>query len=308
MLIYEGARKGGKNITFTKQSVKELDQKISLIPLSYDIVFKGVFKRNLDLLKKFLNVTLPITIGKEDKVQIIDGELPVLNKNEHGEIVDILVVINKTIFVDIEMNRSKFENVVERNIEYKNRISNLIFEKGENIKQLKEKRLYQINLNANPSEEILEDVIVLYGTKTKKIYSPNDTIVKGLERYRDLYYNGVKDEDVIWLTILTARTFTELYELVSIVLEEDEVKRLMEMVVNMSMDEFTIHSWQKDKMDALVKYNELEEATNKGIAEGIKENQTQIVKNMLNMKMSLEDISKATGLTIQDIQELQKQS
>ena len=52
MLIYEGARKGGKNITFTKQSVKELDQKISLIPLSYDIVFKGVFKRNLDLLKK----------------------------------------------------------------------------------------------------------------------------------------------------------------------------------------------------------------------------------------------------------------
>ena len=66
MLIYEGARKGGKNITFTKQSVKELDQKISLIPLSYDIVFKGVFKRNLDLLKKFLNVTPDNTIAIGD--------------------------------------------------------------------------------------------------------------------------------------------------------------------------------------------------------------------------------------------------
>ena len=231
--------------------------------------------------------------------------LPVLNKKEHGEIVDIFVVINEKIFIDIEMNRSKFENVLERNIEYKNRASNVIFERGKNIKQLKEKRLYQLNLNANPYEEVLDDTIVLYGLKTKRVYSSNDMIVKGLERYRDLYYNeNNREKEVIWLTALTARTFTELYELVSLVLEEDEVRRLMEEMVNMSMDGFTLHSWQKDKMDALVKYNELEEATNKGKAEGIKENQTQIAKNMLNMKMSIEDISKATGLTIEDIEKL----
>ena len=80
----------------------------------------------------------------------------------------------------------------------------------------------------------------------------------------------------------------------------------------MSKDGFILHEWQKDKFDVLVKYNEIEDAKKEGrtegIAEGIKENQTQIVKNMLNMKMSLEDISKATGLTIQDIQEMQKQS
>ena len=231
--------------------------------------------------------------------------LPVLNKKEHGEIVDIFVVINEKIFIDIEMNRSKFENVLERNIEYKNRASNVIFEKGKSIKQLKEKRLYQLNLNANPYEEVLDDTIVLYGLKTKRVYSFNDMIVKGLERYRDLYYNeNNREKEVIWLTALTARTFTELYELVSLVLEEDEVRRLMEAMVNMSMDGFTLHSWQKDKMDALVKYNELEEATNKGKAEGIKENQTQIAKNMLNMKMSIEDISKATGLPIEDIEKL----
>ena len=203
------------------------------------------------------------------------------------------------------MNRSKFENVLERNIKYKNRASNVIFERGKSIKQLKEKRLYQLNLNANPYEEVLDDTIVLYGLKTKRVYSSNDMVVKGLERYRDLYYNeNNREKEVKWLTALTARTFTELYELVSLVLEEDEVRRLMEAMVNMSMDGFTLHSWQKDKMDALVKYNELEEATNKGKAEGIKENQTQIAKNMLNMKMSMEDISKATGLTIEDIEKL----
>ena len=254
-------------------------------------------------------MVVPLNIGKDDKIQILDGELPALNKNEHQDIVDIFIVINEIIFIDVKMNRSKFENVLESNIEYKNKASSVIFEKGESIKQLKEKRLYQLNLNANPSEEVIDDVIVLYGLKTKKIYSPNDTIVKGLERYRDLYYNeGVRSEEVIWLTILTARTFTELYELVSLVLKENEVRRLMEAMINMSMDGFTLHSWQKEKMDALVKYNELEEATEKGKAEGIKENQIQIARNMLKENIDIQTISKVTNLTEEKIKLLQKET
>ena len=64
--------------------------------------------------------------------------------------------------------------------------------------------------------------------------------------------------------------------------------------------------WQKEKIDALVKYNEIEEATKKGkvegIAEGIKEKEIEIVKNMLKKEMSIKDISEITGLTEQDIQ------
>ena len=78
----------------------------------------------------------------------------------------------------------------------------------------------------------------------------------------------------------------------------------------MSKDGFVIHAWQKEKMDALVKYNEIEEATKKGKAEGIaegkaegiKENKIEIAKNMLKKKMSIKDISEITGLTEQDIQ------
>ena len=68
----------------------------------------------------------------------------------------------------------------------------------------------------------------------------------------------------------------------------------------MSKDEFIIHEWQKEKMDALVKHNELEGAKK----DGIKENKLEIAKNLLNMKMSIKDISKATGLTIQEIEKL----
>ena len=62
----------------------------------------------------------------------------------------------------------------------------------------------------------------------------------------------------------------------------------MEAVINMSKDEFIIHEWQKDKMDALVKHNELEGAKKAGIEEGknvgIKETKLEIAKNMLKEK------------------------
>ena len=291
----------------TKEYLKKLDQKLELIPLSYDRAFKSTFKTNLNLLKHILNATLPIEISKEDKINLLDSEMPIINKKEHKQIVDVFVVINKNIFIDIEMNRSKFENVFERNDKYKNRISNIIFEKGESLKELKTKHIYQLNLNASPYEEILEDTIVMYGLKTKKIYLSSESVItKSLERYRDLYYNGIRNEEVIWLTMLTARSFSELYELASEILDEKELKNLMEASVNMSKDEFVIHTWQKEKMDALVKYNEIEEATKKGKAEGkaegIKENKIETAKNMLKKKMSIKDISEITGLTEQDIQ------
>ena len=41
-----------------------------------------------------------------------------------------------------------------------------------------------------------------------------------------------------------------------------------------------------------------------GRREGVQTTSIQIAKNLLNMKMSLEDISKATGLTIEEIKNL----
>ena len=61
---------------------------------------------------------------------------------------------------------------------------------------------------------------------------------------------------------------------------------------------------QKERMDTLVKFNEIEEATNKGKAEGIKENTIEIAKKLLKENIDVETISKTTGLTKEDIQKL----
>ena len=292
------------------EHLEKLDQELSLIPLSYDRAFKSVFKINLDILKDFLKVIIPININDNDIINLLDSEISVTSKNEYKRTVDILVVINNKIFIDIEMNKSKFEYVSSRNFSYGDIISTRVIEMGEDINNLKYKYVYQLNLNENPYEDILEDDIVLYGLKTHKIYNSNrHTLIKSLELYRKLYYNeGNTEDEVIWYTMLTARTFSELYELASKVLDEEKVQRLMGGVIRMSQDEFIIHEWQKEKMDALVKLNEMEgakeEGKNIGIEEGSNNKAKEIAKNLLNMKMSIEDISKATGLTVKEIEKI----
>ena len=72
----------------------------------------------------------------------------------------------------------------------------------------------------------------------------------------------------------------------------------------MSKDGFVIHAWQKEKMDALVKYNEIENAKKEGIAEGIKEQTIEIAKNLLKENIDVETISKATGLTEEELKNI----
>ena len=296
---------------------EQLDEKLTLVPLTYDKAFKRIFRTNLDILKDFLKDVIPLDIDKECNIRLMDGELPKENMKEKGKIIDIYVVLDRKIYVDIEMNKSKFETVLQRNIKYKDKLSSMLPESNEDYKALTSKKLYQLNLNAYPYEKILDDIIVLYGLKTHHIYSSDECmVVKSLERYRDLYYNkSNKEKDVIWLTILTSRTFTELYELSRQILSKEKVKKLMEAAISMSKDGFILHEWQKDKFDALVKYNEIEDAKKEGKSLGIeegknigtKEKAIEIAKNLLNMKMSIKDISKATGLTEEEIKKLNEE-
>ena len=285
----------------TKEYLKQLDEKMEMIPLSYDIVFKSVFKLNTSLLVDLLNASLKMEISKDDNIRILDSELPVSNKNERKKIVDIIVSINEKIFIDIEMNRSKFEYVMERNFNYLDKIATIVFEQGKSMKDINN---IQLNLNISPFEEDLEDIIVPYGMLTKKIYPSNKRVfLKSLELYRKLYYNkGVKTKEVIWYMMLIARTFSELYELSRQILDEKEVNKLMEAMIEMSNDEFILHEWQKDKTDALVKQNEIDGAKK----DGIEQRNIQIAKKCLAKNMSLEDISEITGLTEEDIQKLQE--
>ena len=304
---------------------QELDQKLKLVPLTYDFTFKKVFKNNPTYMKEFIYTMLPFLNLENYKVRFLDSELT-KEKKERKKTVDILISLDDKIYIDIEMNRSKFQNIYLRNLEYLKKLSTMLWKEGEDIQNLKEKKVIQINLNANEKEKAPDDIIASCGLLTGYIYDVNGLVFsKNLEENHYLYYNeGVRRKDVIWLTALTSKTFTELYKLISQVLEKSVALKFMEDVVDMSKDEFILHEWEKDKFDELVKINELESAINEGkaigfedgkaagfedgeksgIIKGTNKRNIEIAKNMLKENIDIKTISKVTGLRVEDIQSI----
>ena len=297
---------------------QELDQELKLVPLTYDFTFKKVFKNNPTYMKEFIYTMLPFLNLENYKVRFLDSELT-KEKKERKKTVDILISLDDKIYIDIEMNRSKFQNIYLRNLEYLKKLSTMLWKEGEDIQNLKEKKVIQINLNANEKEKAPDDIIASCGLLTGYIYDVNGLVFsKNLEENHYLYYNeGVRRKDVIWLTALTSKTFTELYKLISQVLEKSVALKFMEDVVDMSKDEFILHEWEKDKFDELVKTNELESAINEGKAIGFEDGEksgiikgtnnakNEIAKNMLKENIDIKTISKVTGLRIEDIQNIE---
>ena len=298
---------------------QELDQELKLVPLTYDFTFKKVFKNNPTYMKEFIYTMLPFLNLENYKVRFLDSELT-KEKKERKKTVDILISLDDKIYIDIEMNRSKFQNIYLRNLEYLKKLSTMLWKQGEDIQNLKEKKVIQINLNANEKEKAPDDIIASCGLLTGYIYDVNGLVFsKNLEENHYLYYNeGVRRKDVIWLTALTSKTFTELYKLISQVLEKSVALKFMEDVVDMSKDEFILHEWEKDKFDELVKINELESAINEGkaigfedgeksgIIKGTNKRNIEIAKNMLKENIDIKTISKVTGLRVENIQNINK--
>ena len=102
-----------------KEYLEEVDKEIKMIPLTFDVVLKGVFERNRDLLKKFVISVLKLDIDESyTDIEVTKNELLKENIKEYQKRVDILVILNDNIYVDIEINRSSFEKSKFRNSLY----------------------------------------------------------------------------------------------------------------------------------------------------------------------------------------------
>ena len=285
-----------------------------MVPLTYDFSFKRVFELNPELLKTFLFKTLElysILEIKKSTMKFVPTELSKTTDKEYKKTVDIYVILNKNVHIDIEMNTKDFNDIRLRNFMYADKINSLLLEKGEDYHLLNERYLYQLNLNVKEKYPIIgEDIIVPYGIKSKTVYNDNKKIVlKYLAYYRQLYYNNsIKKESDIWLAMLTAKTFTELYEILDKVVTPKERDKFIGDVINMSKDEFILHEWEKEKLDALVenemKKNSFNEGHAEGLSEGMSQEKLEIAKAMLNENTDIEFICKVTGLKKEEIEAL----
>ena len=210
---------------------------------------------------------------------------------------------------NIELNSEYFKDIKRRNISYLYRITNLVLDKGSKLNELDDKKIYQLNLNCKTTkDEPLEGVGILWEMKHNKIISSNPKmIIKNIDKYTKLYYNGSKEKCVVWLAIFRATSFEELEGMLKYVLDKEKIKIFMKEVKLMTANDFVIHAWRKEEWDEYVENQKTERTFNEGRDKGRNESTTNIIRNMLLNGADLEFISKVSGRTIEQIKNIQKQ-
>lgn len=270
---------------YTEEEMILLDEKFRFIPLTYDKLFKGIFKGNLELLKKFILSQLGLDINPDEcKIKLFDTEIPKLNKDEYQKTVDIYVKLDN-IYVNIEVNREYFRNISKRNLVYANRLYSMILGQSEGLKKLDEIIFVQINLNVVDKLDIRKeklkygtDRLVTYGLNSKNEYNDNKIVlVKYLEYYRDLYYNKREklEKFDLWLVLLTSRTFQELYNISLELFDKELHYEFMRAVINMERNRKFFEEWEIKYLNDYVEYksrqNAMEDGRELGLEQGLEQ-------------------------------------
>ena len=140
-----------------EETLKELDKERMMLPITFDPVFKGIFSRNLEVLKLFLVDVLHLEYELEElEIRILNNELPKENNNEYSKRVDVNIVLRDNIYVEIEINREDFNLVKYRNKLYEDKLYSMILEKGESPRKLENIWFYQLNLNTCNKIEVIK--------------------------------------------------------------------------------------------------------------------------------------------------------
>lgn len=69
----------------------------------------------------------------------------------------------------------------------------------------------------------------------------------------------------------------------------------------MSENSFNIHEWEKEKMDALVKYNHYKDGVSDGFEDGFDKATTNTIQEMLKNNIEISLISKVTKKSEEEI-------
>lgn len=287
------------------------DKTIEFIPLTSDVMFKSIMRQNPDVFKDLLINTMDIKIDdNENCLLFLDKELIKGNIKEKGKIVDFNVSIGKGLLINVEVNRMEYKNIKYRNDLFFEKLDTMQFEIGDNYNIFKYKKLYQLNLNASSKErkDINKRMIVEYDILNKEVV--DDRRIKftiNLANYYDMYYNKSVEmtTNEIFLAGLMSKNFAEMYEIMSIVLEDSKLDKFMESVINMCKEMESIHEWQKEKMDELVKSTMYENGVEDGIEKGIEQNTIITIKKMLENNIDIKTISKISGRSLEYIQNIE---
>ena len=281
------------------------------IPIISDTMFKTMIN-NTDR-KQYASLLISIVLNKDyeeiyDNIELIKGTLDKEREIEKGREVDFICKVDNE-YVGIEMNNNFSKSSLERNISYCMDIYKSNLRRGESYSF---NHVVQININnfffkgsdqgeeeyeiRNRNGESLTDKIKIFN-----IYLP---------LIRKKYYNGEELSDLEKLMLVFNEEDNE--ELSKVYEGESIMEEYVKDAKRASMEDDIVGLYDKELHEEKLRITELEEAREKGIetgiaagiAQGKKESILETAKNMLKDNLDIEMISKYTGLSEEEINNL----
>ena len=264
-------------------------RKKEVIPGTFDAVFKAVLTEEKEVLAEIIE--LVIGIPKEEVIKngvIINSEYVRENIIETDKKSDLLISIGDNV-INLEMDRRYYSGSNKKNNKYIHKIVNHYNPKNtvqicftsykEGEKKSIRKYMFQ------DSDGNVED----YGLEKYKI---------DLEYIENKYYNN--DELTRREKIFLMFKESNREKLKEISKGDKIMDKIYKRLDKLSEDEALSLLYDEKEREEENKQAEIEYAEEHGLNKGIK----QTAKNLLSMNMKVEDISKATGLSIEEINNL----
>ena len=271
-----------------------------------DRAFKEVFLNpdNSDLLKALLEFILEIKI---DKLEIKKTELLSGNVNIKDKRVDAIVHTgNKKI--EIEINSQNKDYLHTRSTAYICNIYQSNASVGDTYNE--DTDIIQVNLTWGLGRNNDEMKIYKIMNEKGELYVKNFIIYEiNMDYYDKIWYS--KNEEEIKKNQYMIMLDLDKKELKNMPKDKIVDKYITNVTIVNDDPEFQKYmSEEEDKKK--IQNSLLSEAKEEGISQGISQGYTsgindginQTAKNLLSMNMTLEDISKATGLTVEEIKNL----
>ena len=261
--------------------------------------------------KEFLIAILePILDKKIEDLQILNPNLIQNYYKIRGQRLDLLVKTKEEV-INVELNTNYSEEILIRNLHYIFKLASENTERGNKYKV--KNKIVQINLNfINSKYEKCEKCeYLLYDKKHEIELTDYIKICNiGIDKYIENYYNNskkfTKGEELVIMLDLDKKELEELSE------KSDIVDNFKEDVIKANEDKLVVEWISKEEEQK--QYEEVmyekgltqgkEQGLSQGKQEGIEQNKIDVAKEMLELNMDLDVISKVTKLAKNEIESL----
>ena len=262
---------------------------------SYDEAFKNIFlkEENFDLLEEVLYTVLDTRVKI---LRVRNNELFKENYSIKKKIVDAVIEANNKV-VEIEINNERQDFYRPRNVAYICNLYSTNTLSGESYSE--DTDFIQINISYNINNKNKIDKFLIQNKDYEK-YVKNFIIYEiDMKKLLKLWYSNSKEKEKFKYLIMMG---LEKEELDSIPYGDTIMNKYKEKITKLN-EEPEFQEYMTKEEDDRKMYNT---KINYAKKTGIQEEKIKIAENMLKKSFDIDSISEITGLTTEEIRNLEK--